>query len=112
MIIHGMRDGYVLYQGGASPHLRFPYRWKLGVPDALSFWTFADGCSEYAAESEPAPGKLRSTLYSSCKNDATVRLWAIEDGDHEWPGAIFPGKDGPHSAATEILSFFDAHLRR
>ena len=112
MIIHGMRDGYVLYQGGASPHLRFPYRWKLGVPDALSFWTFADGCSEHAAESEPAPGKLRSTLYSSCKNDATVRLWAIEDGDHEWPGAIFPGKDGPHSAATEILSFFDAHLRR
>jgi poly(3-hydroxybutyrate) depolymerase len=112
MIIHGMRDGYVLYQGGASPNLRFPYRWKLGVPDALSFWTFADGCSELAIESETAPGKLRSTVYSSCKNGTTVRLWAIEDGDHEWPGAIFPGKDGPHSAATEILSFFDAHSRR
>ena len=112
MIIHGMRDGYVLYQGGASPHLRFPYRWRLGVADALSFWRFANGCSEDAAEGEPALGKLRSTVYSSCRNGVTVRLWAIEDGDHEWPGAIFPGKDGLHSAATEILSFFDAHARR
>jgi poly(3-hydroxybutyrate) depolymerase len=111
MIIHGMKDGYVLYDGGASPNLTFPDRWKLGASDALSFWAAADGCSDAAAVSEPVPGKLREIRYRNCRNGSEVRLLAIEDGGHSWPGDIFPGKDGAHSASAEIVAFFARFAR-
>ena len=111
MIIHGMRDGYVLYDGGSSPNLSFPYRWKMSVADSLSFWAAADGCAAPAETAEPVAGKLRSTVYPSCKNGSVVRLWSIEDGEHAWPGDIFPTTSGVRSAAAEILAFFAGFTR-
>jgi polyhydroxybutyrate depolymerase len=111
MIIHGMHDGLVLYDGGSSPNLTFPYRWKLSVPDALSFWAAADGCQAPAETAEPVIGKLRSTVYPNCKDGSVVRLWAIEDGEHAWPGDIFPATSGARSASAEILAFFAAFRR-
>jgi poly(3-hydroxybutyrate) depolymerase len=112
LIIHGMQDGYVLYNGGASPNLSFPHRWKLSVADALSFWADADGCSEPPATAELVPGKLRETSYAHCAQGSTVKLLAIEDGDHSWPGDIFPGENGPRSAAAAILAFFGGFERQ
>ena len=111
MIIHGMRDGLVLYNGGASPNLRFPYRWKLGVADALSFWAAVDGCNAPAETSEPLPDRLRATIYAGCNDGSEVRLWTIVDGEHAWPDNIFPAEGKPRSAAAEILAFF-ARFRR
>jgi poly(3-hydroxybutyrate) depolymerase len=111
MIIHGMRDGFVLYDGGSSPNLQFPYRWKLSVPDALTFWAAADGCSEPAEISEPVAEKLRSTVYPMCKNGSVVRLWSIIEGEHSWPDDIFPATGGSRSASAEILAFFSAFRR-
>ena len=57
-------------------------------------------------------GRLRETSYASCQGDSAVQLWAIEDGDHSWPGDIFPGPDGkPRSAADEIVAFFGGFAR-
>jgi poly(3-hydroxybutyrate) depolymerase len=111
MIIHGMRDGTILYDGGASPNLNFPYRWKISVPDSLSFWAAADGCDPLAETADPVEGKLRSTVYPNCKDGSVVRLWSIVDGEHAWPGDIFPTTNGPRSAAAEILAFFSAFSR-
>jgi poly(3-hydroxybutyrate) depolymerase len=112
MIIHGMRDGYVLYDGGSSPNLSFPYRWKISAPDSASFWAAADGCEKPAVNSEPVPGKLSVTVYGGCKEGGEVRLVTIEDGEHAWPGDIFPAKDGTRSASAEILAFFAAFQRK
>jgi poly(3-hydroxybutyrate) depolymerase len=106
MIIHGMRDGLVLYSGGASPNLSFPYRWKLSVPDALSFWAAVDGCATPGEATEPVAGTLRATIYSRCKDGSEVRLWTIVEGEHAWPDDIFPADHGTRSASAEILSFF------
>lgn len=111
MIIHGMRDGFVLYDGGSSPNLRFPYRWKLSVPDALSFWASVDGCDKPPEISEPIAGKLRSTVYPMCSKESVVRLWTIIDGDHSWPDDIFPTTSGTRSASAEILAFFSGFKR-
>jgi poly(3-hydroxybutyrate) depolymerase len=111
MIIHGMYDGAVLYDGGSSPNLTFPYRWKLSVADALSFWAAVDGCAAPAEIAEPVAGKLRSTVYPNCKNGSVVRLWSIENGEHAWPDDIFPATSGARSASAEILAFFSSFRR-
>jgi poly(3-hydroxybutyrate) depolymerase len=111
LIIHGKRDGLVLYDGGSSPNLSFPYRWKMSAPDALSFWAAVDGCAGAAEISEPVPGTLSLTRYAGCNEGSEVALVTIADGEHAWPGDIFPAASGKRSAAAEILAFF-ARFRR
>jgi polyhydroxybutyrate depolymerase len=112
MIIHGVRDRLVLYEGGSSPALNFPNHWKLSVADALSFWATVDQCRNQPDIRDVASGALRSTSYIGCAAGSTVRLWAIQDGDHAWPGDIFPAEGRDRSAAAEILAFFARVPRR
>jgi polyhydroxybutyrate depolymerase len=113
MIIHGRKDPYVLYNGGSSPLLRYPERSNMAVADALSFWRQDDGCATEPVLSEPAPGRLRRTLYGPCRNGSEVVLWEIENGEHNWPAAVrFPAPGGgTRSAAEEIIAFFAGHSR-
>lgn len=106
MIMHGMRDSMVLYEGGSSPALAFPNHWKLSVADALSFWATVDHCPNTPNIRDAAGGALRLTSYAGCAAGSTVRLWAIRDGDHAWPGDIFPAGKGSRSAAAEMMGFF------
>jgi len=110
-IIHGRKDGFVLFDGGSSPNLKFPNRWKLSVADAVSFWTAADACPMDAAKDEPLAGMLKRTDYRRCADGSEVVMWEIVDGEHSWPDDIFPSADGKRSAAEEIVSFFSAHAR-
>ena len=109
-IIHGRKDGYVLFDGGSSPNLKFPNRWKLSVADAVSFWTAADGCPMNAVKDEPVAGTLKRTVYRGCADGSEVVMWEIVEGEHSWPDDTFP-PDGKRSAAEEIVSFFAAHGR-
>lgn len=111
MIMHGVRDRVVLYHGGASPILDLPYRWKTSVADAVSFWAAADHCREVRPAVKRVSDALSSTVYADCAQGSAVRLWTIEHGDHSWPGDIFPGTAGAHSAAAEILAFFAQYRR-
>jgi polyhydroxybutyrate depolymerase len=110
-MIHGRKDGFVLFDGGSSPNLKFPYRWKLSVADALSFWSSADNCPADAVHDEPVAGVLKWTAYRGCDSGTEIVLWEIVDGDHNWPDDIFPGAGGKRSAAAEIVDFFAAHGR-
>jgi polyhydroxybutyrate depolymerase len=113
MIIHGLKDPFVLFEGGSSSLLRYPKRSNLGVAEALSFWTAADGCAAPLALSEPAPGRLRRSVSGPCRDGSEIVVWEIEDGEHNWPANVrFPAPDGaPRSAAAEILAFFARHSR-
>jgi polyhydroxybutyrate depolymerase len=113
MIIHGRKDPFVLFDGGSSSPISFPKRSNMGVAEALSLWTAADGCAAAPALSEPAPGRLRRSVYSPCRDGDEIVLWEIEDGEHNWPANVrFPAPDGaPRSAAAEILAFFASHNR-
>jgi len=111
MIVHGMLDRMVPYDGGSSPFLNFPSHWKLSVADAFTFWAAADHCRGEPETREIVAGKLRSSVYAACAGNSMVRLLAVEDGDHAWPGDFFPAGEGTRSAAAEILTFF-AGFRR
>jgi polyhydroxybutyrate depolymerase len=113
MIIHGMRDPYVLHDGGSSAMLSYPKRSNMAVADAVSLWSTADGCTTEPVSSEPLRDRLRRLDYGNCRDGSTVVLWEIEDGEHNWPQDVrFPASDGgTRSAAEEILAFFAQHSR-
>jgi polyhydroxybutyrate depolymerase len=113
MIIHGRKDPFVLFDGGSSALVSYPKRSNMGVAEALSFWTAADGCAAPPVLSEPAPGRLRRTVYGTCRDGSEIVVWEIEDGEHNWPANVrFPAPDGaPRTAAAEILAFFAGHSR-
>ena len=111
MMIHGRKDPYVLYEGGSSAMLNFPNIWKFSVGDALSFWKTVDGCASPATIAHPSRD-LRRVAYTQCKAGSEVVLWEIMNGDHNWPGDVFPAPGGKTvSASSEILGFFATHRR-
>jgi polyhydroxybutyrate depolymerase len=110
-IIHGRLDGFVLYDGGSSPNLKFPNRWKLSVADAVSFWVAADGCPQGAVQDEAADGLLKRVAYQNCQSGTAIVRWEIMNGEHSWPDDIFPSAGGKRSAAAEIVDFFATHGR-
>src|SRR5258708_30714713 len=112
LVLHGMRDRLVLYDGGSSPDLNFRKRWKLSAPDAASFWAAVDRCKDMPETGDVRSGRLRATIYGGCANDTEVRLLTIVDGGHEWPGNIFPADTATRSTAAEILAFFSGFQRR
>src|SRR5258708_23958736 len=63
LIIHGLRDRLVLYDGGSSPDLNFRNRWKLSAPDAASFWAAVDRCKDIAETVQVRSGRVRATLH-------------------------------------------------
>jgi len=111
LMIHGMRDRLVLYDGGSSPVLNFPHRWKMSVADAVGYWAAVDRCADPPERSAVTPGRLLLTAYDRCDGGSAVRLWTIVDGEHAWPDAIFPAANGSRSAAAEILAFFSGFRR-
>jgi poly(3-hydroxybutyrate) depolymerase len=112
MIMHGIRDRVVLYDGGASPILAAPYQWKTSVADAVSFWAAADHCAEDHPASKRVSSALGATIYTDCAGGSAVRLWTIENGAHDWPGRIFPAPGGgTRTASAEIIDFFAAYRR-
>ena len=98
---------------GSSALVSYPKRSNMGVAEALSFWIAADGCAAAPTRSEPAPGRLRRTVYGACHDGSEIVFWEIEDGEHNWPADVrFPAAGGaPRSAAAEILAFFARHKR-
>jgi polyhydroxybutyrate depolymerase len=113
MIIHGRKDPFVLFEGGSSSLISLSRRSNMGVAEALSFWTAADGCTTPPAVSEPAPGRLRRSISGPCREGGEIVVWEIEDGEHNWPANVrFPAPDGASRTATaEILAFFARHSR-
>jgi polyhydroxybutyrate depolymerase len=113
MIIHGRKDPFVLFEGGSSSLISLSRRSNMGVAEALSFWTAADGCTTPPAVSEPAPGRLRRSISGPCRDGGEIVVWEIEDGEHNWPANVrFPAPDGASRTATaEILAFFARHSR-
>ena len=116
MMINGMLDQSVPYQGGA-PGGRFPDAWD-GTPvkpaeNQADFWAAANGC-------EPGPdirdsGSLVVTRYR-CPEGRDVRLYLLKDSGHAWPGGKAGSRRGdkPGSSinATDIIwDFFKAQAK-
>jgi polyhydroxybutyrate depolymerase len=116
LMINGMLDENVPYQGGA-PGGRGARGWD-GTPTQpalkqVEFWARANGC-------KPEPGRDENAKWiawrSACPKGAEVRLYLVKDNGHAWPGGQ-PGSrrgDTPSTAmsATDVIwEFFAAHSK-
>jgi polyhydroxybutyrate depolymerase len=102
VIIHGTDDDTVPYLGGwtdsATSEGLNPVN-NASVWDALEYWIARDGCSPEAVETGWSLATVET--YGDCAPGASVTLYTIDGGGHDWPDA-----QSPVDATTVILETF------
>ena len=106
IVFHGQEDRIVPYlgDGGYLPP----------VPAWSAAWAYRNGCDPNPAMDAPLKTVTRQT-WQECAGNATVMLYSIDGGRHDWPGSGFgPGpylEDlAPDVYATDLIwDFFLDH---
>jgi polyhydroxybutyrate depolymerase len=101
--IHGTDDGTVPYEGGPFAE---------GIDNVINYWVNYNNCSTTPSQT-PIPdinagdgSTVDHFVYSGGTNGATVELFKVYNGDHDWPGA-FGNLD--ISSNIEIWKFFSRY---
>ena len=116
MIMHGMADQDVPFEGGASKR-RGGQRTYGSVMDSVAFWVAHDQCHNEPTTRQIYDGRVDVTSWEDCSDHSAVSLYLIQGWGHDWPGRYFTGKlpeSDPLSqfdAAEIIWDFFKAHGR-
>ncbi len=114
LIMHGLDDQDVPYEGGVSKR-RGGTRTYWSVPDCVDFWVKMDQCSSVAEEKQRYKGRVTVRSWERCSDGAEVSLWLIKNWGHVWPGKYFTAslaEDDPlkdFDAAEILWEFFKNH---
>ncbi len=103
LIIHGMDDDDIPFDGGISKH-RKGERTYFSVEDSVEFWIEANGCKGEPTFSSLYEGAIQIQKWDNCKNSSPTVLCKIDGWGHVWPGPYFTAK----LPATDPLLDFDA----
>jgi polyhydroxybutyrate depolymerase len=120
LLIHGTADdnipwdGMSVTRGDRTVYITYP------IPDTVGYWAGFNGCQPEAEttdvpRSHLSPGTSVRILTIDCPPNASVVLYIVEGGGHNWPNPThqpYPGSgliNRDIDAAEEIWSFFDAH---
>src|ERR1700690_1459365 len=104
VIFHGIADHLVPFDGGSTPFQMGGKRSDNSVANAVAFWVKRDGCASEPKHEETSA--VHTDLYSNCKDNTAVTLYALQGGHHSWPG----DRLSPQIDATDtMLAFFAAH---
>ena len=111
LVMHGMDDNDILYEGGRSLH-RKSERTYWSVDDSIEFWLGSNECVGQPVDTTMAGGTVKVRTWKACKNSVMITLYKINGWGHVWPGMYFT-KDLPKSnplknfdAARIIWDFF------
>ena len=81
---HGTADRFVPYKGAPpgwlNPQAPFP-----NITEWVASWAHRNRCAPGPIDSVVAPHVTRRE-YTNCAEHATVMLYTIQDGGHQWPG--------------------------
>ena len=111
LIMHGMDDDDIPFEGGVSMH-RGGERTYLSVEASVQFMIDANGCKGAPMVSNSHDGAVRMDRWDTCINSSITVLCKINGWGHIWPGPYFTGKlseDDPlynFDAAEMIWKFF------
>ena len=86
LVMHGMDDNDILYEGGKSQH-RKGERTYWSVDDSIEFWLNANECIGQPVDTTMAGGAVQVHTWNTCKNSAIVTLYKINGWGHVWPGS-------------------------
>ncbi len=116
LIMHGLEDQDVPYQGGVSKR-RGGTRTYLPVADCVDFWVKKNACTAGFEEKQLCEGQVTVQTWNHCSDGSVVSLWLIKNWGHDWPGKYFTGSLAEGAPlkdfdAAEILwNFFEKHVR-
>jgi polyhydroxybutyrate depolymerase len=79
LAIHGWLDAVNPHAGGGGP------RWSESVESVISQWAAAIGCGP-TPRHRVVSGQIREARYVDAEGFAAVRLIAVADAEHSWPG--------------------------
>ena len=123
LLIHGTADDNVPWTGLGSTHGDQTIYVLYPVPDTLGYWAEFNGCQGKAETTDlpelgDSPGTSVRILTVDCPSDASVMLYGVIGGGHNWPGkaegipAQIAGQVNLDFDATEVIwDFFAQHQR-
>ena len=97
---HGAADKGVPFEGGDG---------RPSIEDEhIPGWAAHNGCASVPMEKQVTQN-VRLVRYEECDEDATVELYVIDGGGHQWPDATVEFKFGPQNfgSATHEISAND-----
>lgn len=92
MAFHGTADNIVPYEGGQGGGFALP-----PVEEWAADWAVRNGCDP-TPEPLSQEGDASAVQYTGCDADATVILYTLDGGGHNWPG----GGDQPEFIVGEV----------
>ena len=108
---HGTADRIVPYNG--TPTARYGLSLP-AIPDWINEWVNRNECVDRPIDL-PTSGMVTGVIYSSCKQNAEVIFYTIQDGGHTWPGGealpeFLTGQTTKDIDATSVMwQFFKLH---
>ena len=119
LIMHGMKDQVVGFDGGMSPTrlvARAQSKPFEPVSYAVDFWRRANGC--VGAPSVATVADVTTEISKDCGAGAEVRFYRLASAGHGWPGTGAGGAGGAQRQgddgidATDVIwEFFKTHAR-
>lgn len=94
---HGTADTAAPYEGMGS-----------SIPHWTASWAERNGCDPTSTVTYQK-GQVTGETWENCDEGATVTLYTIEGGVHNWPGTHFDFADQDINATSVIWEFFKAH---
>jgi polyhydroxybutyrate depolymerase len=123
LIINGMDDPLVPWEGGEIRFGRLRLGKVLSVSETVKYWVKHNKCSTSPQifrqpDKDPFDGiRVRKEVYGQGREGTEVVLYTIEGGGHTWPGGYqylregFIGKTSRDIDATEVIwNFFKRHV--
>ena len=92
LIMNGMEDPLVPWEGGKVHFYRQQLGEALSTPDTVTFWVSENGCdptpvSEWLPDIDPEDNtRIKKDVYSECDAQTSVVLLSVEGGGHTWRG--------------------------
>ena len=104
LMIHGMSDQKVKFQGGWSGSLP---RYDLSFAETVSLWAENNQCETNPDTSlvNGQNGDVWIIAYSSCFQNADIKAIAIENKGHGWPGLEESGFDGTNASIDFLKQY-------
>ena len=102
---HSMKDDVVPYEGTDNPlFIDIP-----AIPDWAQAWAELNDCDP-TPETSSIDKIITVDTWSGCADQATVTLYSMLLGGHNWPNDFFGGSDADSIKVNDVIwDFFQAH---
>ena len=107
MIIHGLLDGHIPYDGGVGPDALFPVSHN-SIPESVNYWVTKNNCSATPTTVTTSNYVKKSYTHVSGSPANLVIHYELPNGGHTWPGGRLPVAGGEILNLGPLVSSFPA----